>query len=74
MFKDIFLPILVVIGAFLYLKWLYRVNNGFFRKNVNLFSNSKDLQGWAGGLLILIVGLCYLIKGILKLWVVYQSW
>ena len=66
MIQNIILPGTFILVGFLYLRWLYKVNNGFFRKNVDLFSSSKDLQGWAGGLLILIVGICFLIRGILK--------
>jgi hypothetical protein len=41
-------------------------NDGLFRKGDDLFDKSMNLGGWAGGLLILIVGICFLIKGILK--------
>jgi hypothetical protein len=66
MFENIILPGTFILVGFLYLRWVYKVNNDFFRKNVDLFSSSKDLQGWAGGLLILIVGICFLIRRILK--------
>lgn len=64
MIKDIILPLLSIIIGFFYSKWLYKVNNGFFRKNVDLFSNSKDLQGWFAATLLIIVGLLFLLKGI----------
>ncbi|AOZ99475.1 hypothetical protein BIW12_08465 [Flavobacterium commune] len=64
MIQDIILPLLSIIIGFFYSKWLYKVNNGFFRKNVDLFSNSKDLQGWFAATLLIIVGLLFLLKGI----------
>jgi hypothetical protein len=67
MTQDIILPLLSIILGFLYSKWLYKANNGFFRKNVDLFSNSKDLGGWFAVLvLVLITGILFLIIGISK--------
>ena len=66
MIQDIILPLLSIIIGFFYSRWLYKVNNGFFRKNVDLFSNSKDLQGWFAAIVLIIVGLLFLLKGILN--------
>lgn len=66
MFENIILPMIFILGGYLYLKWLYRRFGGFFKKDDDLFNKSMTFRGWAGGLLILIVGLCFLIKGILK--------
>lgn len=68
MIQDIILPLLSIIIGFFYSKWLYKVNNGFFRKNVDLFSNSKDLQGWFAAAVLIIVGLLFFLKGIFMLW------
>lgn len=68
MFKDIILPILLIIGGFFYLKWLYKRNGVFFFKRDDFFEKSMTLRGWVGGLLMLIGGIYELIKGILKLW------
>lgn len=65
MIEDIILPIVSIIIGLFYSKWLYKVNNGFFRKNVDLFSNVKDLGGWFAALgLILITGILFLIIGV----------
>ncbi len=67
MFENIILPILVIIGGFFYLRWLYKIENGFFKINGDLFSKSVGLfKGWILCVFILIVGICFLIKGILK--------
>lgn len=63
-FKLIILGILFIFIGFIYSKWLYKVNNGFFRKNVDSFSNEKDLQGWVGCLILIVAGILFLIKGI----------
>ena len=65
MFENIILPISFILVGFLYLKWLYRRVGGL-KKNEDLFDKSMTHRGWAGGLLIIIVGICFLIKGILK--------
>ncbi|MBL0739554.1 hypothetical protein JI750_21865 [Flavobacterium sp. GN10] len=62
--EDILLPLAIIIVGLSYSKWLYKINNGFFRKNVDLFSNSKDLQGWFGALVLIATGLIFLLKGI----------
>ena len=66
MFENIILPIIFILVGFLYLKWLYRRVGGFLKKDADLYDKSMTFRGWAGGLLILIVGICFLIKGILK--------
>lgn len=66
MFENIILPMIFILVGYLYLKWLYRRVGGFFKKDDDLFNKSMTFRGSAGGLLILIVGLCFLIKGILK--------
>lgn len=65
MIEDIILPLLSIIIGLAYSKWLYKANNGFFRKNVDLFSNSKDLQGWFASVVFILGGLLFLIMGIL---------
>ncbi|WP_343706906.1 hypothetical protein [Flavobacterium sp.] len=42
--ENILLPLAAIIVGLAYSKWLYKINNGSFRKNVDLFSNAKDLQ------------------------------
>jgi len=66
MIENIILPLISIIIGFFYSKWLYKVNNGFFEKNVDLFSNSKDLQGWFAAIGLIVVGVIFLIKGISK--------
>jgi hypothetical protein len=66
MIENIILPSTLILVGFIYLKWLYKRTDGFFKKGDDLFDKSMTLRGWAGGLLILIVGICFLIRGILK--------
>ena len=66
MLEDIIYPIIMIIVAVFWLKWVYKVEGGFFKKEKDLFNKSMTLRGWVGGLLILIVGICFLIKEILK--------
>ena len=66
MFENIILPIISILVGYLYLKWLYRRVGGFFKNDDDLFDKSMTLRGWVGGLLILIAGICFLIRGILK--------
>jgi hypothetical protein len=69
MVRDIILSILLIIGGFFYLKWLYKRNGGFFlKKRDDFFEKSMTLRGWIGGLLMLIGGIYEFIKVILKLW------
>ncbi|EJF99227.1 hypothetical protein [Flavobacterium sp. F52] len=64
MIENILLPLAVLIVGLIYSKWLCKINNGFFRKNVDLFSNSKDLQGWFAALVLIVTGFIFLLKGI----------
>lgn len=66
MIQNIVLTSTFILGSFIYLKWLYNRTDGLFKKGDDLFDKSITLRGWAGGLLILIVGICFLIRGILK--------
>jgi hypothetical protein len=69
MFKDIILPILLIIGGFFYLKWLYKSNgNSFFDKEDNSFGKVQTLKGWFGGFVMIFVGILFLVKGVLKHW------
>jgi hypothetical protein len=66
MIEEIILPLLSIIIGLAYSKWLYKANGGFFRKNVDLFSNSKDLQGWFASVIFILGGILFLIIGISK--------
>ncbi|MEN2486680.1 hypothetical protein AAYQ05_02665 [Flavobacterium sp. B11] len=66
MIQNIILPFVSFLIGLVYSKWLYKVNNGFFRKNVDLFSNSKDLQAWFAALVLVVAGVLFLLKGILS--------
>ena len=64
MLENIILPVIFILVGYLYLKWLYRGDGGFFKKDDDLFDKSMTFRGLAGGLFILIVGVLFLIKGI----------
>jgi hypothetical protein len=68
MIEDIFLPLISIIVGFLYSKWLYKSNgNSFFNKKDNSFGKVQTLKGWFGGLVLVIVGILFLLKGILSI-------
>ncbi|MEY4963229.1 MAG: hypothetical protein RLZZ323_548 [Bacteroidota bacterium] len=70
MIEDIILPLASFIIGITYSKWLYKSNgNSFFEEtDDDLFSKSQTLKGWAAGLILIIVGVLFLIKGVLKHW------
>lgn len=67
MFEDIFFPLLVIICGIIYLRWLIKIEGGFFKINGDLFSKSIGLfKGWILCVFIIIIGIFFLIKGIIK--------
>jgi hypothetical protein len=67
MIQSIILPLISIIIGFVYSKWLYKRNdNSFFIEKDDSFSKMQTLKGWFAGLILIVAGVLFLTKGILK--------
>jgi ABC-type uncharacterized transport system permease subunit len=65
MFEKFILPIIMIIISLLYMKSIYKRRGGFMKED--FYSNSEAFKGWSMSFILLIAGILFLIKGIIKI-------
>ncbi len=65
MIDNIILPICMILGGIFYLRYLYKRDGGFL-KDESMLSNVYIFKGWGIGFIVVIAGICFLIKGIIN--------